>query len=116
MEIHTFILGDFQANAYVLIEGDACWLVDPGLEPGELLAFLRERELAPSRILLTHGHADHIGGIDELRAAFDGLEVHCPAADAGMLTDAYTNLSEPFTTMEFIAQQISALHGKNCLN
>jgi len=96
MELHTFILGVLQTNAYVLIEGDECWVVDPGLEAGELVEFLRGRGLAPSRILLTHGHADHIGGIDELREAFADAKVTCPAADVVMLTDAEANMSAPF--------------------
>lgn len=96
MELHTFILGDFATNAYVLVEAGECWIVDPGFEPDELIDFLRERDLAPMRVLLTHGHADHIAGLDELRAAFPDVRVSCPAADAGMLTDATANLSGPF--------------------
>lgn len=96
MEIHTFILGAFEVNSYVLIEGEACWVVDPGFDPGELIDFLRQRGLTPSGILLTHGHADHIGGIGALREAFANVEVCCPAADADMLADADANLSAPF--------------------
>ena len=42
MELHTFILGDFATNAYVLVEAGECWIVDPGFEPDELIDFLRE--------------------------------------------------------------------------
>ena len=93
MELHQFILGDFQTNAFVLIDGDECWLVDPGFEPDELIDFIRGRDLTPTRILLTHGHADHIAGVNALLAAWPGTPVCCPAADAEMLTDAWANLS-----------------------
>ncbi len=92
-EIHTLALGDFQTNAYVLIDGGECWVVDPGFEPEELMDFLRGRGLTPTRVLLTHGHADHIAGVDALLAAWPGVPVCCPAADAEMLTDARANLS-----------------------
>jgi glyoxylase-like metal-dependent hydrolase (beta-lactamase superfamily II) len=93
MELHQFILGDFQTNAFVLIDGGECWLVDPGFEPDELIDFIRGRDLTPTRILLTHGHADHIAGVNALLAAWPGVPVCCPAADAEMLTDAWANLS-----------------------
>ena len=93
LEIHTLALGDFQTNAYVLIDGGECWVVDPGFDPEELVDFLRGRRLTPTRVLLTHGHADHIAGVDDLLAAWPGVPVCCPAADAEMLTDARGNLS-----------------------
>ena len=96
MELHTFTLGMLQTNAYVLIEGGECWVIDPGFQPGPLLDFLRDHDLTPSRVLLTHGHVDHIAGVDELRELFAGTKVYCPAADAIMLTDATANMSAPF--------------------
>jgi len=96
LEIQTFALGDFQTNAYVLIDGGECWIVDPGFEPEKLVKFLRGRDLTPTRILLTHGHADHTAGINELLAAWPGVPIFCPAGDAKMLTDAGANLSGPF--------------------
>jgi glyoxylase-like metal-dependent hydrolase (beta-lactamase superfamily II) len=93
LEIHTLVLGDFQTNAYVLIDGGECWVVDPGFEPDELIDFLRGRDLTPTRILLTHGHADHIAGINALLEAWPGVPVCCPADEAAMLTDAGENLS-----------------------
>lgn len=44
-----------------------CVLVDPGDASGPL-EFLRRRGLALSGLLLTHHHADHVGGVDEILA------------------------------------------------
>lgn len=43
-------------------------LIDPGGETERLLAAINERGLALERIILTHGHLDHVGGTGELKA------------------------------------------------
>ncbi len=41
-------------------------IVDPGGDVEDILAAIREAEVTPARILLTHGHIDHVGGTAEL--------------------------------------------------
>src|SRR5947199_6898662 len=55
-------------------------LVDTGAGVAEypplLSSYLAERGWArPSRIILTHRHADHLGGVSQLRARFRGIHV-----------------------------------------
>jgi len=94
--IETFVLGPFQTNCYLIRCGRECWVVDPGMGPGVLLRRLRGETLSPGRILLTHGHGDHIAGVRELKEAFPGVRLCCPAGDAFMLADAQANLSGMF--------------------
>jgi glyoxylase-like metal-dependent hydrolase (beta-lactamase superfamily II) len=96
LTINTLALGPLETNCYVLRSGEACWVVDPGLWPVELLDFLEREKLRPQKILLTHGHGDHIAGIGDLRERFGKIVVACPAPDADMLTDAALNLSGNF--------------------
>jgi len=42
-------------------------LIDPGGEIDRLLAEVSARNLTPEKILLTHGHLDHVGAADALR-------------------------------------------------
>jgi len=44
-------------------------LVDPG-DAGPVMEALESRQLELSTILITHHHADHIGGVAELRSAW----------------------------------------------
>jgi len=96
LEIVTFALGPLQTNCFVLRSGEACWVVDPGMMPEPLLAYLRAEDVRPQRILLTHGHADHIGGAGGVKAAYDDALVCCPGNDADMLSDPDRNMSGSF--------------------
>jgi len=96
VQIDTFVLGPFQTNSYVVRAGGDCWVIDPGFGPDPLIHLLRDGAIEPSKILLTHGHADHIGGVEAVRSAFPGARVCCPAGDAEMLTSALANLSAMF--------------------
>lgn len=51
--------------AWAIHDGNAAVLVDPG-EAEPILAWLGQRELCIAAILVTHHHADHIGGIASL--------------------------------------------------
>lgn len=96
MKIDCLELGDFQTNCYILradTNASECLLIDPGFDPEPLLAFLRDEALKPQRILLTHGHSDHIAGIAELQQAFGPIPVGIGKEDAPMLTSALRNLS-----------------------
>ncbi len=72
MHIETFIVGAYEVNCYIASAagGAEAVVFDPGANADDLAAYLRAEHLAPVAYLLTHGHADHIGGIEPLLAAF----------------------------------------------
>lgn len=61
-------LGDYQTNVYAVHnnESKTCVVIDPGYEPGIILSKLRGLGLTVEAILLTHGHFDHVGAVEEL--------------------------------------------------
>ena len=56
---------------WMIDDGQRAIVVDPG-ESGPVEAALDARRLALAGILLTHHHADHVGGVDALRSRLDG--------------------------------------------
>jgi hydroxyacylglutathione hydrolase len=98
IHVRRIVSAPFAENTFVArIEGrNDCLVVDPGLEPDQIVAYLEREKLTPAIILNTHGHADHIGGNAEMKR----LWPHCPLVigrgDAPKLSDPALNLSKGF--------------------
>ena len=56
---------------WMLDDGHRAIVVDPG-ESGPVIAALDARRLELAAILVTHHHADHVGGVDALRSRLTG--------------------------------------------
>ncbi|PKK38713.1 hypothetical protein ABB02_02019 [Clostridiaceae bacterium JG1575] len=70
MNIQPLPLGMFQANCFIVSEGSSAFLVDPGDTPQAVLDYLDHHGLTLSFILLTHGHMDHVNGVDGILERF----------------------------------------------
>ncbi len=85
MEITVLTLGDYMTNCYILRReaSSKCLIIDPGYEAGRILSILEEKQLEPEAILLTHGHFDHVGAVQDLAAETD-CAVYISAADLSL--------------------------------
>jgi hydroxyacylglutathione hydrolase len=85
-------------------EGHSAVVVDPG-DAGPVREALLQRQLKLVAILVTHHHADHVGGVAELREA-TGAQVYGPAAES---------IPEPFQpcqqgdTFELLGQTVQVM-------
>jgi hydroxyacylglutathione hydrolase len=70
----------FQDNyLWLLHDGHRALVVDPG-DAQPVLSFLERNQLQLEAILVTHHHADHVGGVDAVRDA-TGAKVYGPARE-----------------------------------
>lgn len=92
MLLHQFVTGPLETNTYLLADRDAgeALVIDPGGDPGEILAFLAQERLTCRLIVNTHGHFDHISGNRALKTA-TGASLLVHADDAPLLTEAVTH-------------------------
>lgn len=86
MEIRRFVVSPFQANCYVyfnpLQEHRPAVLIDPGdLDLQPVFDFLDEQKLTLQAVYCTHGHIDHVSGVDVVRSRYS-VPVYIHRADA----------------------------------
>jgi len=72
MKIETLPIGLYGENSYILHDNGHVLFIDPGRFGKELAAHVSANETVDG-ILLTHGHEDHTGAVDDLYDIY-----HCP--------------------------------------
>ena len=85
---------EIYANTYVLIdENNQCVVIDPAKAHDGVVNYIKKNSLELKAILLTHGHVDHVRGVDTLVSAFN-VPVYIGFDDIDMLKDSFSNCSQ----------------------
>ncbi len=95
LKIGSLTLGVCQTNCYYVYRegsGEAMFF-DPADRGEELYRAMQEKGLQVKGILLTHGHFDHIWGVEKLRE-LSGAPVYACEAEKKLCGDAAANVSE----------------------
>ena len=71
MKLNILPIGQYEENIYVLHEDGHVLIVDPGRFAQEVEYVVKNDTV--DGIILTHGHADHTGAVDDLAEKY-----HCP--------------------------------------
>lgn len=82
MLIKALTVGEIETNCYIAADEETkeTAIIDPGDEPERILKYIKEQGLKVTHILLTHGHFDHVTGLDGVRKATDA-QVYIHKAD-----------------------------------
>lgn len=88
------VVGAVQTNCYFVYNTSTseCIIIDPGDEEQAISIFISQKGFKPVAILLTHGHFDHTGAVEGLKAQY-GIKVYAALAERETLQDPYINLS-----------------------
>lgn len=109
MKIEKFVLGSLGTNCY-LIENEEkkeLVVVDPATCPEYLINHVKSNGYTPKAILLTHGHFDHVMGIEGWVKEF-GIPVYLHEEEKAILADPRLNLSYMFGT-NYSYEQVKSL-------
>ena len=87
---------DLISNTYLLIDSkNQCVVIDPGCAYEGIVNYVKKNNLLPKAILLTHGHFDHMRGIDIFAKEFP-VPLFVGFFDLDNLKDPSLNCSENF--------------------
>ena len=84
---NTYLLGDESTGK--------CAIIDPGATLSDILSRVKKRNLTVEYIILTHGHADHIGTVKKLKEETNA-KIVAHENERELLIDRKKNLSVRF--------------------
>jgi hydroxyacylglutathione hydrolase len=69
MNFHKIVIPPFVTNCYILSceETAETIIIDPGAEAALILDYIDSNQLQLKFIVATHGHADHVGAVSEIK-------------------------------------------------
>ena len=109
LRVTVDIFGVMEENAYFFVDDETKrgFLIDPGAEADELLKIISDKKFTIEKILLTHGHYDHIGAVNELQHALK-IPVCMGSGGAFYAKDSANNGSK-FFEREIILDDVTFL-------
>jgi hydroxyacylglutathione hydrolase len=92
--LEAMAVGAIQVNCYLFgcSATRESAIIDPGGDAAFIKTKVEERQALVKMILLTHGHYDHLGALEEIRKTYD-CPVMIHADDAPAVTNPMVNLS-----------------------
>lgn len=94
LQVQHYVVGPVQTNCYfaINIETKEALIIDPGASPERLAEKLRQDQIKPAAILLTHGHFDHADGAGRMAELFS-IPVYVHEKEKEVLEDPQKNVS-----------------------
>lgn len=94
MRVEPIVVSPYDENTYLVWneETKRGFIVDPGDEAPRLISGIKRNGITLEAILLTHGHADHIGAVAEIKQEFK-IPIYIGEGEEELLLDPAKNLS-----------------------
>ena len=94
LAIRMMVLGPVQTNCFFLINEDTkeVLVIDPADHAQKIIEWMKSENLKPVAILLTHGHFDHIMGVEGIRKEY-GIPVYASRDEVDVLAKPQLNVS-----------------------
>ena len=86
MIVRKFVIGEIANNNYLLVENNEAVLIDCTDRIPELEATLKEYDAVLKKVLITHGHFDHVKGVKMLQDKYD-IQVYMHEGDKKLLEE-----------------------------
>lgn len=89
MKIQTFYLGSLMTNCYLVWnDNKEAYLFDCGGENlGRVESFIKSNGLTLKYMIFTHGHGDHIAGLNRIKEIYPDVEVYIGKEEERFLVD-----------------------------
>lgn len=106
--------GMLMVNTYLVTDEETKkgFIVDPGGYEQRLADIVRSEGVDIEYILLTHGHADHIGGVERYKEEYPDAKVVCSKDEVQTLQDPRLNISGMMGMQISIAPDITVGEGE----
>lgn len=114
MKLTRLVLGPVQTNCYILCDNESgtAAVIDPAFDAKTIKNSAEKNGCQIETIILTHGHYDHVGGLNELACLCPNAKVYAHVKSKEFLADTNLNLSreiagipETFSPDVFVADK-----------
>lgn len=85
MEVIKLTLGELASNTYLVKNNQKLLIIDPGFRADKIIEQISDDETVLA-IILTHGHYDHIGAVNDVLAKYD-VPVYASLNEKTLLAD-----------------------------
>ena len=105
MKITYLVLGPFMTNTYIIYDENTmdAVIIDPSFTPENIIRAVAQLKVNVKGIFLTHGHVDHMAGLNKLKGVYKEARVY-------MIKSIYRILKRIFLihslSQRFVKQQI----------
>jgi glyoxylase-like metal-dependent hydrolase (beta-lactamase superfamily II) len=117
MKVTRFVNKDYFACNLYVVEDKVNFIVDPGFYNSEVKSYLKKIG-GISFILLTHGHIDHIYGIEEILKDFPSVKIYASNEDLDVIYNYRWNYSFDLKRIKYAPNyEVKGLfEGKNIID